>query len=359
MARPLQNGNGDKALDGKSFLEQWQVGFNGRLSGALYFDKIALWTLVCLGVLLVVSLVQAMLRWQADRAANLEQEDLLARLAAALTAAEFRLTEYRTTDTAQLAVGAQDLLNAAKEIQRASDSARVTQLEAHEGLKEVRDTIDNLRLAVDTLLAGATSVRAAADRIGDAAQGVGVKLAEISAASTSVAGATSALTRSSASDSALIRTTVAESQRELGAGIGGALAHTGDAIRQALDEWRTEGAIYAHRNETTADQLGLIVSSIEQTISSMDRLPESIQRLDGQSVLTAQRLEQAMTDAVKGLHRELDRFMIGLPDATARTELVINELAAVRRSVDLLCARLGTVGPKKRKAGRLRAWWSR
>lgn len=315
---------GDAALAGKSFLEQWQTGFNGRLAEGLYFDQIALWTLFAIGLLLTVSLAQAMVRWRTDRAAEQERVLLLGRLATALTAVDFRLSEFRMNDAAHLRLGAQELSQAAEQIREAADLARVSQAKANEGLEKVREGLDRLREVIDEARQDGTLMQDAVQRVGDVVADIGGELRGVTTAVGTVTTAAQELTRSATASgdqlrdavqrfftdaTARLQDSVVKSREELSADIG----RTGDAIREALDAWRMNGAIYTHRNEVAADQLGIIVSSLEELLRAVERLPESVDRMNRQSTVTAQRLEQIVTEAVERLRRELDRFMAGLP----------------------------------------------
>jgi hypothetical protein len=366
---------GDPDLAGKSFLEQWQTGFDQRLSERLYFDRIALWTLLGVGVLVAVSLVQAVIRRRSDRMDAHESAELMRRLAAALTAADFQLSRYRVNDASRFTLGSQQLIDAADRMVKAGETARAIQQEAHESLRETRESLNRVKELADALLSGEKSVRDAGRQVSDAMTGVGARLDGIVAATGSVSEAAAELTRSTNADSANlrravqqavtdsaaeIRTAVGESQRELGTRIGGALDSSGANIRQALDDWRIEGQIYSHRHETTADQLGLIVGSIEQLMDRIERalghLPATVDKFEEHSDQAAQRLEHNMTEAADRLKKQLDRFLVGLPDAQSRTDQVTTQMAALQRSMDQLRDQLGR--PLGRPAGRKR-WFRR
>ncbi|MEU0521669.1 hypothetical protein [Streptosporangium sp. NPDC006007] len=363
---------GDQALRAMSFLEQWQTGFHGRLDGALYFDRIALWTLLAVGLLVSVSLAQALSRRRTEHADEQERRQLLGKLATALTAADFQLSEFRMNDASRLNTGAEGLLKATVEVQKAGDAAKLTQIEAHEGLKEVRTSLNRVKELAEAMLQSEDSVRSAAERMGDAATGIGAKLDEISAVTGAVATAAADLSRSTSADSDKlrdsvqqvvadsakeIRAAVTESRRDLSTSISGALDTTGTGIRRALDDWRTEGAIYSHRHETTADHLGLIMGSIEQLMDrlakSVDWLPTSVERLERNVDGASTRLEQVLTETSERLKRQIDRLLVGLPAADSRTDRVVVELTALRGSIDQLRGQLGSLSVERPT----RRWW--
>ncbi|TYK45965.1 hypothetical protein [Actinomadura decatromicini] len=336
---------GDTALAGKSFLEQWQTGFNGRLGGGFYFDRIALWTLLAIGVLITISLAQALHRRASDRADARERARLGRDLAGALTAADFHLGRFRLDDASRVDHAARRLEDAAEEARKAGTAAGDLQREAQRAMERV----ETLAAA---LLKSDDAVRAAAERIGDATEGVGRRLTEVSAASASVADAAAELGRSATADSERLREgvaaaaaelrTAADADRErLGDRIAAALDSGGTALRAALDDWRTEGALYSHRHETTAEHLGLIVGRVEEL---MDRTSRALGGMEP----ALQDFEDGVSAAVSAMRMELDRLLDGMPLADKRADAVIAEFAELRRSMDDLCDRLGRTGGRRR-----------
>ncbi|WP_066364450.1 hypothetical protein [Herbidospora mongoliensis] len=315
---------GDVSLAGKSFLEQWQTGFNGRLSATWHFDRIALYTLIALGVLLTISVVQALFRWRRDRKAAVEQSELLSRLAAALTTVELRLADYRVTDQSRLATGVEGLIEASKDVQATVDAVRVMQIEAHETLLAARRSIETLREGTV--------------RVEEAARQVGVGADDLAAAADVVAASSSELARS-----------VSAGERALTTSVGGSLDRAGEAISTALTEWRTEGALYSHHNERSSDQLGIVAAVLQSLQSSLDRIPDSVHRLDGQSAATAHRLEQVVAEAVGALRAEIARNAAGQPGLDVRVATMVAELTALRASVDVLASRLDRRWPWQRR----------
>lgn len=355
---------GDKDLAGKSFLEQWQTGFDGRLSGWFYFDRIALWTLLAIGFLIVVSLVQALHRRRSDRVDALERARLSRDLAGALTAADFHLSRFRMDDASRADHAAQRLEDAAAEVRRAGAVVNALQREAQDAMRETRNGMQRVEQLAESLLKADDAVRAAAEHIGKAADDLGGRLGELSSATASVCDAAVGLTRSSTADAERLRKAVAEAAAELrsaadadrdrlGDRIGTALDASGAAIRAALDDWRTEGAMYSHRHETTAEHLGLIVDSIEKlmarTAQALDGLPAAVKKLEDHSQRSVQDLEQSMSTALASMRAELDRLLAGLPLADDRTRAVTTEFAQLRQSVDRLRDQLGQVGGSRRR----------
>lgn len=318
---------GDPALTGKSFLEQWQTGFNGRLGEPFYFDRIALWTLLAIGFLITVSLVQAVTRRSADRADEQERARLSRELASAIFAADFHLSLFRMDDASRVDHAARQLEDAADEARKAGAIAVDLQKQAHQSMEHAEKLAAALLKSDDT-------VRTAAERLADSAADIGKCLAQVAAAAAD-------LSSSSTADSERLRKAVAEAAVELrsaadadrerlGDRIAAALDTSGSAIRTALDDWRTEGAMYSHRHETTADHLGLIVGRVEEL---MDR--------------TSRALDTVAT-AVKAVEDQSERLLAGLPLAEDLTRALNEEFAGLREAVDRLQDGLGRVGGRRR-----------
>lgn len=379
--RAYRESRSDSALQGMSFLQQWQSGFHGRLSSALYFDRIALWTLIAVAVLVSISIAQALVRRHFEATDREEAQSLLGRLADALTAVEFGLAEHRMGDGSRLAVGADVLAKAAGEIKKAGDAAKDTQKSAQEGLKKALACLDQVRRSADALQHGEEALRAAAQGVTDAAARLGGDIDDVATAAKEVVVAASDLTRSLNDGLATlrdgVRQTVTDStremrdgveyiSRELGTRLGDTVDAAGADIRTALDGWGTIGAIYSHRNEMAGDRLGLIVDSIEKlmdrTAAALEQLPAAIdgseaavrsleasttaatERLEGLSDATALHLEASINDAAERIKRQLDHFVAGVPDGQARTDQVIAELTALRNAAEDLRRELSRAG---------------
>lgn len=483
---------GDPALANKSFLEQWQSGFAGRLPGWLYFDRIALWTLAGVGVLVVVSVAREVVRRRADRRAERERAAdardgaaLMRELAAALTDADFELSRFRMNDASRIDDASRRLGDVAERGSAAAEAARAMLADAGEAMTRTREVLDRVEVLAGALLHSEDAVRAAAGRVGEATDGVGARLEEIAAATVRLDDEVAGLTRTVTADSERLRTSIEQivtaaaqemrgtaeaNGRELGASVAKALDAAGTAIRQALDEfgeatggigtrleeiaaatalvgegagglsrsaaadserlrtsteqlltaavqemrstvdasgrelsasvakaldaavarigealddWRTEGAIYSHRHETTAELLDRVMGSVERSLGgveqSIGRFPaaveqlgrhseEAARRLDGHSGQAAQRLEVGVTaasaqlttslDAASDrLRGHLDDFLAGLPRDASQTHQMAAELAGLRASMDQLSAQLARTPGVRRSRFDPRGWF--
>ncbi|MBE1537599.1 coiled-coil domain-containing protein [Actinomadura algeriensis] len=364
---------GDADLAGMSFLEQWQTGFDGRLGGWFYFDRIALGTLLLICLLITVTVAEMAARRRSERAGARERTRLTRELAAALTAADLHLGRYRVDDASRVEEAARRLEDAAEEARRAGESAAELQRETNEAVARARAGFDRLERLAEALLAGDEAVRDATGKIGAAAAAVGGRVDALASATVSVAGAAAELTRASADGAELLgkavedaadrlRTAAAQDRAGLGDRIAEALDSGSTAIRAALDDWRTDGAIYSHRHEMTADHLGAVVGSVEElllrmdgsirelmdgTTASLGRLPGAVDALDEHARLSVAELQRTLTAATGEIRAELDRLLTGLPEADGRTAQVTAELARLRASMDALRDRLADGGRRR------------
>ncbi|MBA9002497.1 hypothetical protein [Thermomonospora cellulosilytica] len=365
-------GRGDAALAGRSFLEQWQTGFGGRLSDWLYFDRIAWWTVLAIVFLMAISAGHVLWQRREERLDRQERAALMGRLTAALTDVDLELSRFRVNDATRMQSGAQHLVDASQEMGRVVDQVRAVEREAAKSLRLVRQAVERVERLADTVAQSGDAVRAAADQLGGTKADLTARLDQVSAATNAVATGIGDLARAAGDDSertrkALdgtareLRAALTDGQQELAARIAAALERGGEDIRRALDDWRTEGAIYSHRHETTTEHLAAVAGAIEEilrrTVRSLGELPAAVDRFEDHAGQAAQRLERTMTDtsariaddlvrAADRINNEVVVLLDGLPDG--RAQQVAAELAALRAAVDGLRAQIAQTGGRRR-----------
>jgi hypothetical protein len=357
---------GDSALAGMSFLEQWQTGFNGKLATWLYFDRVASWTLVLIVTMIGFSVWRSVAQrgWEARDVR--EREQLLARLANVISLVDFELAQYRMSDAAQLATYTAELRATVAVISESNETARTIFESARHGLEEVRSSLAQVNVLASAMLTAETATREAAVKLAETTVGADDRLLELAAAADAVAAATADLTRTVTADSAQLRgsvqkavgdsatelrTAVADStrglgtafgdqSREFGLRMGDVLSQAGDDIREALDKWRTEGAIYSHRHESTADRVGQFAAQLEALLDrvtqALDGVPQSVQRLEQNTGQSIRALDATLNDGADRMQGQLTQFLVGLPDAQARTDQVTREMGALRIAIERL-----------------------
>ncbi|WP_327045348.1 hypothetical protein OG320_27130 [Microbispora sp. NBC_01189] len=174
----------------RPFLEMWQQGFDGRLPGWLRFDSVAFMTLGVIGLLIVVTLVERLLRRMIEQRAEEDAAVLRSRLLAALTRATLVLAQVRLASPARFQA---ELTKSAAEMHRVGETigkihtqvldALATALEATSqttdaltaGVAEVRDSMAILDKHMTAVTSAAETLLQSVDRTAYAIDSVGEK----------------------------------------------------------------------------------------------------------------------------------------------------------------------------------------
>ncbi|MFE2110216.1 hypothetical protein ACFXAF_30740, partial [Kitasatospora sp. NPDC059463] len=182
----------DAGQAARPFLQLWQTGFEGRLSGWATFGDVALSATLFITLLLVLSVAHGVRRAgtvRREAAAEAEAEDLLAELAPVLTRAQLVLNERRRATPQRFTA---ELTGAAETLERLGRQAADTQRELSEAalaversvagaerrLTEAGEAVDPLRRAVDGVEKAVDGVGKAVDGVGVAVRDSGERLAE-------------------------------------------------------------------------------------------------------------------------------------------------------------------------------------
>lgn len=160
-------GEGRRTADGRTFLDLWQDGFAGHLSGAFTFGAQVWWTIASLGLLVVVTLTAGLARRGQEGTAEAVAQEAVARLHPLLTEAQLHLLPLRLETPARFAA---ELSGAAARLTTLLEAANRTHTES----RRVADTtVALLRTAqqdIEKLSSAATALDTAAarlDRSGD------------------------------------------------------------------------------------------------------------------------------------------------------------------------------------------------
>jgi len=296
---------GDPDLAGKSFLEQWQTGFDHRLAEWLYFDRIAFMTLLCVCALITASVSQAILRRRADQDAAESHSQLTRRLAAALTAADFQLSRFRLNDSSRLSEASKQLAATADQVGEATTAMREVQGEATKGLQQTKRTLEQTKQLAEAMLQGESALRAAAKEVEQASAGINSRLDEVSSA----------------------------------------LKDSGAVIRDAFSDWRVEGQLYSHRHEATADQVGVILSSVEglldRTSVALGELPATVDKFERHTSQATKQLEHGLSAGMDRFRSDVNVILSGLPDGPSGSEELVEQLQSLQQSIEGLRSQLG------------------
>ena len=291
-ANAYSRSQGDAALEGLSFLERWQGGFNGSLPAFLTFDNVAYSTLGAIGLLICAVVAQSVYRKKAETQAETERADLARRLTSVMTAVQFELGTVRLGGPARMATdlgaGVENMREMNRLSQQAQQEVRVTLTETRENLRAAHSAIAVLKESTDTV---AQAIREG----GDVVEDLHGRLAEVASAVDRVAEESSRFTTSakdelirvrSELDGGLLRLTeqvresVTEGQGLMSASVENSSENlqralgTGESmIREVFEDWQATNAGFAHRFEQAVDISGRVVES-------MNALPEAVDRLN-------------------------------------------------------------------------------
>ncbi|ETK36596.1 methyl-accepting chemotaxis protein [Microbispora sp. ATCC PTA-5024] len=143
----------------RPFLEMWQQGFDGRLSGWLRFDRVAFMTLGVIGVLIVVTLGERLLRRTIEQRAEEEADALRSRLLAALTRATLLLGQVRLASPARFQA---ELTKSASELNKVGRTMSKVHTQV---VEELEKALEATGQATDALTAGVAQVRDSIDTL--------------------------------------------------------------------------------------------------------------------------------------------------------------------------------------------------
>jgi hypothetical protein len=284
-------------LAGESFLQGWQTGFGGRLTDALTLSHIALYTVILIALIVILTAAHFL-------AAGAEERDrgaLLRRLGEAITAADLVLAPIRSgslsTTTAEFSKVSAEISKVSAEVRKVS--AEVSKTAADVGktavdIGKVGKTADQAQgkalASLDTAREALARVELGTEALAKAADTVGERLGDVGAATKAVAAAETELARS-VKDSGdrlnnsvdgiggRVQDAIGASQRAMSAAVSDSSARIADAldggasqVRDGLTGIQATGAVYVHRVEVAADILGQAGQTIQD-------LPAAVQLL--------------------------------------------------------------------------------
>ncbi|MEV6982658.1 hypothetical protein AB0M95_15540 [Sphaerisporangium sp. NPDC051017] len=174
----LGDPEGRRASAGHSFLELWQSGFGGRLTGLLDLTHVAVYALVSIGLLIAVTAAASGLRQADEQAAARRREALLSRLVPVLSRAQRALNRRRLDSparfAAELSLAAHHLGELLEDVDRTQRSTSDLALRNAQASKELRASAASLTTATERLQttsaaagAAATALRGVVGRLGD------------------------------------------------------------------------------------------------------------------------------------------------------------------------------------------------
>jgi hypothetical protein len=269
-----------RAFAGKSFLEGWQSGFQGKLPKPYYLDRIALYVVCIIVLLMVLIVIHFFYRSKPDED---ERARLHRELAGALTDADLQLAPLRISAPAEAAAALHKatagFTRTAATIREVGETAASVQREAVGGLTALVKAMAQVEML-------STSMQAAAGKIDHSSLRLEERLSEISTTTSAIAAAEVELVRQigvssdrlSGGMDGLVRRfqdAATENQREMSSAIGGSSEKITDAltagaahVREVFAEVTAAAAAYTGRVEHAADVLG----KAGDTVSEMPRV---------------------------------------------------------------------------------------
>jgi chromosome segregation ATPase len=265
----------------RPFLEMWQQGFDGRLSGIWRFDSVALATLMAIVLLITVTLLERLLRRREENRAELRAEELRIKLRAALTEAALTLGQVRLASPARFQA---ELTKSAIEISEVGSTLRRLQEQVVQSLE---GSLESTRQGMQSLMEASADVQAAAWKLDE-------HLASVTAA-------TADLTQT------VDRTTYAidrvgekaeSAMDQVGDRLGVLVADSTDRVRTAMEEATTRAG--AAVRDTTRELDGH-VGELTERVSELATVGNGI------------------SSALDGLHR-------AVADVTSMTQATMNQV---------------------------------
>ncbi|MFD3457059.1 hypothetical protein ACFWVC_33395 [Streptomyces sp. NPDC058691] len=163
-------GEGRRIADGRTFLDLWQDGFGGHLSGAFTFGAQVWWTIASLGLLIVATLAAGLTRRGLEGAAERDAQEAAARLQPLLTETQLHLLPLRLETPARFAA---ELSGAAARLTTLLEAANRT----HSESRRVADTTAALLRTAQQDIEKLSSAAAALDTAAARLDGSGDRMA--------------------------------------------------------------------------------------------------------------------------------------------------------------------------------------
>ncbi|WP_395955360.1 hypothetical protein [Actinomadura sp. 3N508] len=272
----------------RPFLQLWQSGFGGELSGFARFENIALTAVLIISGLVLLSILHIRTRAQTERTAvvrHVEHTALLGELAAVLTNVQLELVPHRsvspdrfTTVLTDAATKLDDAIAESEERQRLlTDTATST----GKATQELKAATTVLKDAADALTAGIQPLTGAADRIERAVQS-----AEQAAA----------LAAKDASTAALA--------------MADRLKDTIDTLRTALDGLATSQKALTDRSQSVVDAADRAAQALVGSGDSTDRAVTGMVAATDRWDAAAAHWEDAAARLDSGVRALMDRLSV-------------------------------------------------
>ncbi|MFJ4982464.1 hypothetical protein ACIP9H_01535 [Streptomyces sp. NPDC088732] len=293
-------GEGRRIADGRTFLDLWQDGFAGHLSGAFTFGAQVWWTLASLGLLVVVTLASGLLRRGQEGTAEAAVQEAANQLLPLLTETQLHLLPLRLETPARFAA---ELSGAA---------ARLTTL-----LEAANRTHAESRKVTDTTVALLRTAQQDIEKLSSAAGALDVAAARLDRSGDRMAATTERTTVAAEAMGRLVTEDIERARTELAAAAGA----TADDIRRA--------------SETSAQRVTTLGDEAVRTVAALsDAATQRMADIGGQ-------VEKALE-----VTAQQGRQLVGNASAQAGASLtrLLDEVRVAAAALDRSSSRLGAAG---------------
>ncbi|MCX5377978.1 methyl-accepting chemotaxis protein [Streptomyces sp. NBC_00091] len=287
----------DPAAAARPFLQLWQSGFEGRLSGWSSFGEVATLATSVICLLVLLAGVHGVRRALTERRAEDAQrtaDDLLARLVPLLTRAQLLLNEQRLSSpqrfAAELTGAAVTLgklgdkaVRAHRQLDTAATSIAVAVEQAGSRLASVDAAVGPLEQAVSRV---ESAVRTSTDEVGKAVAGLAAPLEQ-----------NSARVESAVSGSGIMVRQALEDVRAVNGEVRDALGAAGERVEDSVT-----GLAAAQRSFTTGTEVAADVSA--RVLSRLGEVTEST----AEAVALSQRAVLGLDEQTGALREAAERF---------------------------------------------------
>jgi len=329
-----------KAFAGTSFLAGWQSGFADKLPKVFYLDRVALYVVIVIALLIILMIVQFC---YSGKPPEDERVRLYRDLADVLTETELRLAPLRVSAPAEAAAA---LHRATTEFTKTAATIRSVGETAHRVQREAIGSLEALVTAMGRAESLSTSMLASAEGIGESSRTLGERLTEISMTTSAIAAAEVELVRqigvssdrlSSSMDMMIHRfqDAVVANQVDVSTAvdssaskISSALAAGADRVKGALAEIQSTACAYTRRVELAADTLGKADTTIQEIPQVISELRPRIADLGDRIA----ELERAIAVAKTAVSRDSD-FPANIRDVLGDLRTAASELRAASEAL--------------------------
>lgn len=320
----LQSG---QDLEQRNFLELWQQGFDGTIPAFLTFEKVALYTVAAIVLLLAVGLWSAVDRRNQEELSDYQDETFRQRLASTLVSAMRVLASHRVEAPMRFEAG---LTRTAEQLADMHSEAKKLQTSARSAVTASTKASDQLSASVTDIAASIGSIAARLEDLENAVASLRANEAEL----------TASIVATGASAAAITSSVTSSTDR-----IGVMLQHESTrSTQQMADAMRSFDSALNSTVASLRDSLDELTTALQAGSSSY----EAAMDLAGQVIASAQGVSNTNTTVSQQVARTAD----SLPDAVS-LQRMMQTMDALAKSIDGSAQRLAEISSQLVTTGKL------